>query len=94
MFLAELSEIGVADKAQNCGTAELVACRTSTPWKLRRHKRRFGRGRDCDCAVGTVGADRMKTADALMVIYYLVLSGALVFTLGYLAGWRHAKRRQ
>jgi hypothetical protein len=38
------------------------------------------------------GADRMKTADALMVIYYVVLSGVLVFTLGYLAGWRHAKR--
>jgi hypothetical protein len=29
----------------------------------------------------------MKTADALMVIYYVVLSGVLVFTLGYLAGW-------
>jgi hypothetical protein len=28
-----------------------------------------------------------------MAIYYVVLSGALVFTLGYLAGWRHAKRR-
>ena len=39
-------------------------------------------------------ADRMKTADALMVIYYVVLSGVLVFTLGYLAGWRRAKRRQ
>jgi hypothetical protein len=37
----------------------------------------------------------MKTADALMVVYYVVLSGVLVFTLGYLAGWRHhAKRRQ
>ena len=35
----------------------------------------------------------MKTADALMVVYYVVLSGLLVFTLGYLAGWRHAKRR-
>jgi hypothetical protein len=23
--------------------AELVACRTSTPWKSRQHKRRFGR---------------------------------------------------
>jgi hypothetical protein len=33
----------------------------------------------------------MKTADALMVIYYVVLSGLLVFTLGYLAGWRHTK---
>ena len=31
-------------------------------------------------------ADRMKTADALMVIYYVVLSGVLVFTLGYFAG--------
>jgi hypothetical protein len=41
-----------------------------------------------------MGADRMKTADALMVIYYVVLSGVLVFTLGYLAGWRHAKGRQ
>jgi hypothetical protein len=29
--------------------AELVACRTSTPWKSRQHKRRFGRSRDCDC---------------------------------------------
>jgi hypothetical protein len=35
----------------------------------------------------------MKTVDALMVIYYVVLSGVLVFTLGYLSGWRHAKRR-
>jgi len=29
--------------------AELVACRTSTPWKSRQHKRRFGRSRDCYC---------------------------------------------
>ena len=36
----------------------------------------------------------MKTADALMMIYYVVLSGVLVFTFGYLAGFRHAKRRQ
>jgi hypothetical protein len=36
----------------------------------------------------------MKTTDALMVLYYVVLSGVLVFTLGYLFGWRHAKRRQ
>ena len=36
----------------------------------------------------------MKTADALMVVYYVVLSGLLVFMLGYLAGWRHTKRRQ
>jgi hypothetical protein len=36
----------------------------------------------------------MKNPDALMVIYYVVLSGVLVFTLGYLAGWRRAKRRQ
>jgi hypothetical protein len=36
----------------------------------------------------------MKTADTLTVIYYVVLTGALVFTLGYLAGWRHTKRRQ
>jgi hypothetical protein len=36
----------------------------------------------------------MKTADALMVVYYVVLSGALLFMLGYFAGWRHAKRRQ
>ena len=41
-----------------------------------------------------MGADRMTTADALMVVYYVVLSGVLVFTLGYLAGWRHAKSRQ
>ena len=36
----------------------------------------------------------MNTADALMVVYYVVLSGVMVFTLGYLAGWRHAKKRQ
>jgi len=36
----------------------------------------------------------MNTADALMVVYYVVLSGVMVFTLGYLADWRHAKRRQ
>ena len=41
-----------------------------------------------------VGADRMNTADALMMVYYVVLTGVMVFTLGYLAGWRHAKRRQ
>ena len=33
----------------------------------------------------------MKNADTLMVIYYAILSGVLVFTLGYFAGWRHAK---
>jgi hypothetical protein len=33
--------------------AELVACRTSRPWKLRQHKRRCGRNRDCDCAFGS-----------------------------------------
>ena len=37
---------------------------------------------------------RMKTADALMVVYYVVLSGVLVFMLGYFAGRRHAKGRQ
>ena len=36
----------------------------------------------------------MKTADTLMVLYYVVLSGVLMFTLGYLAGWRHTKGRQ
>ena len=36
----------------------------------------------------------MKTTDALMMVYYVVLSGVLVVTLGYLAGWRHAKRGQ
>ena len=36
----------------------------------------------------------MKTSDALMVVYYVLLSGVLVFTFGYLAGWRHVKRRQ
>ena len=41
-----------------------------------------------------LGADRMKNADALMVVYYVVLSGVLLLVLGYLAGWRHAKRRQ
>jgi hypothetical protein len=35
----------------------------------------------------------MTTADALMMVYSVVLSGVLVFTLGYLAGWRHAKRQ-
>jgi len=30
-------------------------------------------------------ADRLKTSDALMVVYYVLLSGVLVFTLGYLA---------
>jgi hypothetical protein len=40
-----------------------------------------------------MGADRMKNADTLMVFYYVVLSGVLVFTLGYLAG-RHAKKKQ
>ena len=35
----------------------------------------------------------MKTADTMMLVYYVVLSGVLVFTLGYLAGWRQAKRR-
>jgi hypothetical protein len=29
-----------------------------------------------------------------MLVYYVVLSGVLVFTLGYFAGWRHAKSRQ
>ena len=41
-----------------------------------------------------MGADRMTNPDALMVVYYVLLSGVLVFTLGYLAGWRYAKRRQ
>jgi hypothetical protein len=36
----------------------------------------------------------MKNPDALMVVYYVVLTGVLVFTLGYFAGWRQAKRRQ
>jgi hypothetical protein len=36
----------------------------------------------------------MTSADTLMAIYYVVLCGVLVFTLGYLAGWRHAKGRQ
>jgi hypothetical protein len=48
----------------------------------------------CGSKHATIEADRMKNPDALMVIYYVVLSGVLVFTLGYLAGWRHAKRRQ
>jgi hypothetical protein len=30
----------------------------------------------------------------LTVLYYVVLIGVLVFTLGYFAGWRHAKRGQ
>ena len=36
----------------------------------------------------------MNARDTLMVVYYVVLSGVLVFTLGYLAGWRHTKKRQ
>jgi len=36
----------------------------------------------------------MKNPDALMVLYYVVLTGVVVFTLAYLAGWRHAKKRQ
>ena len=35
----------------------------------------------------------MTNADALMVFYYVVLSGVLVFTLGYFAG-HHTKKRQ
>jgi hypothetical protein len=34
----------------------------------------------------------MNSTDTWMVIYYVVLSGGLVFTLGYFAG--RAKRRQ
>jgi hypothetical protein len=30
----------------------------------------------------------MTNPDTLMVVYYVVLSGLLVFTLGYFAGWR------
>ena len=41
-----------------------------------------------------MGSERMKNPDALIVVYYVLLSGVLVFTLGYLAGWRHAKKRQ
>ena len=40
-----------------------------------------------------MGADCMKSADALMVIYYVVLGGALVFTLGFFAGHRTKKRQ-
>jgi hypothetical protein len=29
-----------------------------------------------------------------MVVYYVVLSGVLVFTLGCLAGWRYTKGRR
>jgi hypothetical protein len=36
----------------------------------------------------------MNNPDALMVVYYVVLSGVLVFTLGYFAGWHRAKKRQ
>ena len=41
-----------------------------------------------------MAADRMTNPDTLMVVYYVVLSGLLVFTLGYFAGWHHAKKRQ
>jgi hypothetical protein len=34
----------------------------------------------------------MNARDTLMVVYYVLLSGALVFMLGYLAGWRRTKR--
>ena len=59
------------------------------------HHQKYESDTNCSfvCYHGLPGADRMKTADALMVIYYVVLSGVLVFTLGYLAGWRHAKSR-
>jgi hypothetical protein len=36
----------------------------------------------------------MNNPDALMVICYVVLSGVLVSTLGYFAGWHRAKKRQ
>ena len=42
----------------------------------------------------TQGADRMNARDTLMVVYYVLLSGVLVFALGYLAGWRHTKGRR
>src|SRR5262249_11477052 len=38
--------------------AELVSCRTSTPWKSRQHKRRPGRSRDYECAVGAMDSKR------------------------------------
>ena len=34
----------------------------------------------------------MNARDNLMVVYYVLLSGALVFMLGYLAGWRRTER--
>ena len=40
-----------------------------------------------------VSRDRMKNPDALMVVYYVVLSGVLVFALGYFAGWHRARKR-
>ena|SRR5262252_3594524 len=58
---AALNLCGSLEQPRDLGTcptfislnAELVACRTSTPWKLRQHKRRFWRSRDCDCSVGS-----------------------------------------
>ena len=38
--------------------AELVSCRTSTPWKSRQHKRRPRRSRDYECAVGAMDSKR------------------------------------
>ena len=54
---AALNLCGSLEQPRDLGTcptfislnAELVACRTSTPGKLRQHKRRFWRSRDCDC---------------------------------------------
>jgi hypothetical protein len=40
---------------------------------------------------GLNGPEIMKTADTLMVVYYVLLSGAVVFALGCLAGWRYTK---
>jgi hypothetical protein len=36
----------------------------------------------------------MRTADTLNVVYYVLLSGALVFALGCFAGWRYTKGRR
>jgi hypothetical protein len=43
---------------------------------------------------GLNGPEIMKTADTLMVVYYVLLSGAVVFALGCLAGWRYTKGKR
>ena len=59
--------------------AELVACRTSTPWKSRQHKRRFGRSRDCDCfgRLQILQRKIMRHASGVILVGDLNWSGCL-----------------